>query len=146
MIILYCLCRSQWRRETDCIWALDRLRSMYEACGARLSSVILTDRYLACMNAVSHCLPLQYRFYAFGMPTRQFCVAAFQAYHRIPTPPKVNKNGRSSVGSGMKLWHLQPRRHLKRKFSSLKSVMFQHKLEKWAISSRLGLNSIKRSL
>lgn len=43
--------------ETDYIWALDRLRSMHEACGARLPSVILTDRCLACMNAVSHCFP-----------------------------------------------------------------------------------------
>ncbi|KAJ6436880.1 reverse transcriptase [Purpureocillium lavendulum] len=31
--------------EEDYIWALDRLRSVYETCGARLPSVILTDRY-----------------------------------------------------------------------------------------------------
>ncbi|KID81747.1 transposase [Metarhizium guizhouense ARSEF 977] len=43
--------------ERDYIWALDRLRSMYELCGARLPSVILTDRCLACMNAVSRCFP-----------------------------------------------------------------------------------------
>ncbi|EXU94820.1 MULE transposase domain protein [Metarhizium robertsii] len=45
--------------ERDYIWALDRLRSIYELCGARLPSVILTDRCLACMNAVSHsrCFP-----------------------------------------------------------------------------------------
>jgi hypothetical protein len=43
--------------EGDYIWALDRLRSMYELCGARLPSVILTDRCLACMNAVSRCFP-----------------------------------------------------------------------------------------
>jgi hypothetical protein len=43
--------------EKDYVWALDRLRSMYEACGARMPSVILTDRCLACMNAVSHYFP-----------------------------------------------------------------------------------------
>ncbi|KAM3468043.1 hypothetical protein MY5147_008326 [Beauveria neobassiana] len=43
--------------EEDYTWALDRLRSMYELCGARLPSVILTDRCLACMNAVSRCFP-----------------------------------------------------------------------------------------
>lgn len=43
--------------EGDYVWALDRLRSMYELCGARLPAVILTDRCLACMNAVSRCFP-----------------------------------------------------------------------------------------
>lgn len=44
--------------EEDYIWALDRLRSVYETCGARLPSVILTDRCIACLNAVSFCFPL----------------------------------------------------------------------------------------
>lgn len=43
--------------EEDFIWALDRLRSMYDLCGASYPSVILTDRCLACMNAVAHCFP-----------------------------------------------------------------------------------------
>ena len=43
--------------EEDYIWALDQLRSMYELCSTRLPSVILTDRCMACMNAVSHCFP-----------------------------------------------------------------------------------------
>lgn len=43
--------------EVDYIWALERLRSMYELCGAKLPSVILTDRCLACMNAVMRCFP-----------------------------------------------------------------------------------------
>lgn len=43
--------------EGDYIWALERLRSMYKLYGARLPSVILTNRCLACMNAVSHCFP-----------------------------------------------------------------------------------------
>jgi len=43
--------------EEDFIWALDRLRSMYDMCGASHPSVVLTDRCLACMNAVAHCFP-----------------------------------------------------------------------------------------
>src|SRR5690606_10990996 len=43
--------------EEDYIWALDRLRSIYELHDTRLPSVILTDRCMACMNAVSHSFP-----------------------------------------------------------------------------------------
>jgi hypothetical protein len=43
--------------EQDFIWALDRLRSLYELCNTRLPSVILTDRDKACMNAVESCFP-----------------------------------------------------------------------------------------
>ncbi|KAJ3455099.1 hypothetical protein MRS44_013699 [Fusarium solani] len=43
--------------EEDYTWALDRLRSMYQLCGAALPSIILTDRCLACMNAVARCFP-----------------------------------------------------------------------------------------
>ena len=37
--------------EADYGWALEWLRSLYEDCGIRFPSVILTDRCLACMNA-----------------------------------------------------------------------------------------------
>lgn len=43
--------------EEDYLWALDRLKSLYEVCNARLPSVILTDRCKACMNAVDICFP-----------------------------------------------------------------------------------------
>lgn len=43
--------------EEDYIWALDRLRSLYEHHSARLPSVVLTDRCTACMNAVAVCFP-----------------------------------------------------------------------------------------
>ncbi|TVY80124.1 PKS-NRPS hybrid synthetase [Fusarium oxysporum f. sp. cubense] len=41
--------------EEDYTWAFDRLRSMYELCGAAFPSVILTDRCLAYMDAVARC-------------------------------------------------------------------------------------------
>lgn len=43
--------------EEDYIWALDRLRSMYELCGTRPLSIILIDRCTAYINAVSRCFP-----------------------------------------------------------------------------------------
>lgn len=43
--------------ETDYIWALDRLRSIYKAYSTSLPSIILTDRCLAYINAISHCFP-----------------------------------------------------------------------------------------
>jgi hypothetical protein len=43
--------------EDDYFWALDRLKSLYETCNARLPSVILTDRCIACMNAAATCFP-----------------------------------------------------------------------------------------
>ncbi len=43
--------------EQDYLWALDRLRSLYELSDTRLPSVILTDRCMACMNAIATCFP-----------------------------------------------------------------------------------------
>ncbi|KAL7755655.1 hypothetical protein ACKLNR_014182 [Fusarium oxysporum f. sp. zingiberi] len=45
--------------EEDFVWALGRLRQVYELHGIALPSVILTDRCLACMNALSSssCFP-----------------------------------------------------------------------------------------
>ncbi|KAM4066747.1 MULE transposase [Hirsutella rhossiliensis] len=39
--------------ENDYIWALDQLQSIYELYDIRQPSVILTDRCLACINAIS---------------------------------------------------------------------------------------------
>ena len=43
--------------KEDFVWALDRLRSLYEISKARLPSVVLTDRCLACINAIAVCFP-----------------------------------------------------------------------------------------
>jgi hypothetical protein len=43
--------------EEDYMWALQRLRTLYEQCGGVLPSVILTDRCLAAMNAASTLFP-----------------------------------------------------------------------------------------
>lgn len=43
--------------EEDYMWALEHLRSLYKTCNSRLPSVILTNRWLACMNAAAACFP-----------------------------------------------------------------------------------------
>jgi hypothetical protein len=53
--------------EADYIWVLSRLRQVYEAQGIALPSVILTDRCLACMNAIADIA-------AFPEPTHLLCI------------------------------------------------------------------------
>ena len=43
--------------EEDYMWALERLKTLYEQCGGVFLSVILTDRCLAAMNAASTLFP-----------------------------------------------------------------------------------------
>jgi hypothetical protein len=43
--------------EEDYVWALERLKTLYEQCGGVFPSVILTDRCLAVMNAASVLFP-----------------------------------------------------------------------------------------
>lgn len=43
--------------EEDYLWALERLKALYEQCNTNLPSVILTDRCLAVMNAASALFP-----------------------------------------------------------------------------------------
>ncbi|KAK6850577.1 transposase-like protein [Apiospora arundinis] len=43
--------------QEDFVWALERLKSLFEISHSRFPSVILTDRCLACMNAVATCFP-----------------------------------------------------------------------------------------
>ena len=44
-------------QEEDYVWALDRLRCLYEVCDAKLPSVVLSDRCIACLNAVNTVFP-----------------------------------------------------------------------------------------
>ncbi|KJZ70430.1 hypothetical protein HIM_10168 [Hirsutella minnesotensis 3608] len=66
--------------EEDYFWALDRLGSIYELFGASYPSVIVTDRCLACMNAVARCFPasaaLLCRWHA-NMAVTAYCKPAF---------------------------------------------------------------------
>lgn len=44
-------------QEEDYAWALERLRSLYEVCNAKLPSVVLSDRCVACLNAIDDVFP-----------------------------------------------------------------------------------------
>ncbi|KID83172.1 hypothetical protein MGU_09535 [Metarhizium guizhouense ARSEF 977] len=44
-------------QEEDYAWALERLRSLYEVCDAKLPSVVLSDRCVACLNAIDVVFP-----------------------------------------------------------------------------------------
>ena len=44
-------------QEEDYAWAQERLRSLYEACDAKLPSVVLSDCCVACLNAIDAVLP-----------------------------------------------------------------------------------------
>jgi hypothetical protein len=43
--------------EADYMWALEQLKSFYQQCDTPLPSVILTDCFLACINAVDALFP-----------------------------------------------------------------------------------------
>ena len=43
--------------EDNYCWALDQLKSLYKTCNAQLPSIILTDRCITYMNAISTCFP-----------------------------------------------------------------------------------------
>lgn len=43
--------------EEDYVWALDRLKSLYDQCSAKPPAVVLTDRCIACINAVERIFP-----------------------------------------------------------------------------------------
>lgn len=45
------------QEEQGYLWALERLKSLYEICNTSFPSVIITDCALACINAVAICFP-----------------------------------------------------------------------------------------
>lgn len=90
--------------EKDYIWALDRLRSMYEACSARLPSVILTDRCLACMNAVSHCFPAAVSLLCLWHANKavlRYCQPSFMRHNDAAQKPQGHQEWKDFYGR----WH-----------------------------------------
>jgi hypothetical protein len=85
--------------EQDYIWALERLRSLYEACNARLPSVVLTDRCIACMNAVATCFPSAASLLCLWHANKavlRYCQPAFTR----------QKQGLEAWNGFYKFWHL----------------------------------------
>ena len=79
--------------EGDYMWALKRLRSLYDTCNARLPSVISTDRWLACMNAAAACFPtstsLLCRWHA-NKAVLQHCRPAFRSSRQAVTQEEAD--------------------------------------------------------
>jgi hypothetical protein len=75
--------------EQDYSWALEHLVEMYKASKARLPSVVLTDRCLACIGAVSIHLPLAYSLLCLWHVNKaiiQHCQPAFMLACQVATP------------------------------------------------------------
>lgn len=96
--------------EDDFLWALDRLRSLYEHHSARLPSVILTDRCVACMNAVEISFPtscsLLCRWHA-NKAVLRYCRPAFVRQDQPgSTDPATNDTVETSGWSEFyQFWH-----------------------------------------
>lgn len=83
--------------EEDYLWALSRLKSLYELCNTRLPSVILTDRWLACMNAITTCFPSS---------TALLCLwHANKAVLRYCQPAFTGRDGLGAWDEFYKHWH-----------------------------------------
>lgn len=89
--------------EDDYTWALAHLRSIYELHKVALPSVILTDRCLACMNAIaSHsCFPESISLlclWHINKAVLSYCMPAF-------TQDKSNPKGLEEWNEFFALWH-----------------------------------------
>ncbi|KAM6513523.1 hypothetical protein FALCPG4_18956 [Fusarium falciforme] len=89
--------------EHDFIWALERLRYMYELHGAALPSVILTDRCLACMNAVSSpsCFPHSTAMLCLWHINKAVLTYCMPAFTRDKNDPQGQKEWKEFYDS----WH-----------------------------------------
>jgi hypothetical protein len=89
--------------EGDFIWVLERLRYIYEHYGVTLPSVILTDRCLACMNALSSpsCFPespLLLCLWHINRAVLSYCKPGF-------TRDKDDSQGQEEWDTFYKSWH-----------------------------------------
>jgi len=91
--------------EKDYIWALDRLRSMYELCGTRLPSVILTDRCIACLNAVSHSFPSSISLLCLWHANKAVLRYCQPTFVRHQQGPEAYQQGISNWNEFFNHWH-----------------------------------------
>ncbi|KAJ3453177.1 hypothetical protein MRS44_018832 [Fusarium solani] len=92
--------------EQDYLWALERLKSLYEICNTSFPSVIITDCALACINTVAICLPsavLLLCLWHANKAVLAYCRPAF-VQHR--TNPKTIEAELLSWQEFYNQWHL----------------------------------------
>jgi hypothetical protein len=85
--------------EEDYSWALQHLSSLYETCKARLPTVVLTDRCIACMNAVATYFPSACSLLCLWHANKavlQHCLPAFKLAEQEATT-SLETSGRSAT-------------------------------------------------
>ncbi|KAG6980171.1 Misshapen-like kinase 1 [Fusarium oxysporum f. sp. albedinis] len=91
--------------EQDYLWALERLKSLYEICNTSFPSVIITDCALACINAVAICFPsavLLLCLWHANKAVLAYCRPAFIQYR---TDPKIMEAGLLRWQEFYNQWH-----------------------------------------
>ncbi|KAK1837369.1 mutator-like element, partial [Colletotrichum chrysophilum] len=95
--------------EDDYTWALERVRSLYDQCNARLPAVVLTDRCLACINAVAAIFPSSASLLCLWHANKavlQHCSSAFDlAKARTVSASAAAKSSAHKREEFYKSWH-----------------------------------------
>ncbi|KAK0368430.1 mutator-like element, partial [Colletotrichum limetticola] len=96
--------------EDDYTWALERVRSLYDQCNASLPAVILTDRCLACINAVAAIFPSSASLLCLWHANKavlQHCYSAFDLVKTKTTSTSAApKSSTDNWEEFYKSWHL----------------------------------------
>ena len=94
--------------EDDYSWALDQLKSLYENCSAQLPSVILTDRCIACMNAVSTCFPSSFSLLCLWHANKavlHYCLPAFMVRDQAASTSRTTSAKTGPWEEFYQSWH-----------------------------------------
>jgi hypothetical protein len=94
-------------QEEDYVWALERLRSLYEMVGARLPSVVLSDRCLACLNAIDTVLPSAQSLLCLWHANKAVlahCLPIFALQEKLAAGAASNASGAMKTGSKPDGW------------------------------------------
>lgn len=94
--------------DDDYAWALDRLRSLYDHHGDRLPSVVLTDRCLACMNAVESSFPTSFSLLCLWHANKavlRYCLPAFATRELTAGSDSVTAKTMEAWEEFYQFWH-----------------------------------------
>ena len=94
--------------DDDYAWALDRLRSLYDHHCDRLPSVVLTDRCLACMNAVQISFPTSFSLLCLWHANKavlRYCLPAFATRELNADSDSVTEKTMEAWEEFYRFWH-----------------------------------------
>jgi hypothetical protein len=95
--------------EDDFRWALERLRSLYDHHCTRFPSVVLTDRCIACMNAVAAFFPTSYSLLCLWHANKAVlrrCLPAFATRGAVTGSDFISNETEEAWGEFYRFWHL----------------------------------------